>query len=244
MADLVSGGFFFACRSCEYSQVEGERKTKVIDVGSIDFFKGRARLPHSSTLLPFADCVSVTFKSQKNDDNYDTVTHYRSGDGKLCPVKRWANVVYRIRRYPNSSDDTPVSLFWDPKTRKYSHITSKEVLKAVRTAATVIGADKLGFKPEDIGTHSLRSGAAMAMYLRGTPPYTIMIQGRWKSDSWLKYIRKQVLEFSKGLSAAMVAEDDFFHIPDIVPVDKAAPHGCGFSIGRPAGAQPLFSLAF
>ena len=247
MADLVGGGFFFACRSCEYSQVEGERKTKVIEVGNIDFYKGKRKLPHHSSLLPFADCVSITFVLQKNNMIYDTTTHYRSGDRKLCPVLRWANVVYRIRGYPNSSDATPVSMFWDPRTRKYSHITSKEVLTAVRTAAKLIGADKLGFQPDEIGTHSLRSGAAMSMYLRGTPPYTIMLLGRWKSDSWLRYIRKQVLEFSKGVSAAMVLEDDFFHVPTAVAemsIDKSALPGCGFSIGHPAGAQHQFCLAF
>ena len=243
-ADLVGGGFFFACRSCEYSEVVGERKTKVIEVGNIAFFQGKKKLPHTSPMLPWADCVSITFELQKNDLKYDTTTHYRSGDRKLCPVTRWANVVYRIRRYPDSSDATPVSMFWDPNTRTYSHITSKEVLKAVRTAAKLIGADKLGFKPEDIGTHSLRSGAAMSMCLRGTPPYTIMLLGRWKSDSWLKYIRKQVLEFSKGVSAAMIMEDDFFHVPTEVSIDKPALPGCGSSIGRPAGALHQFCLAY
>ena len=30
-------------------------------------------------------------------------------------------------------------------------------------------------EPEDIGTHSIRSGAAMAMYLAGVPTFTIMM---------------------------------------------------------------------
>jgi len=31
-------------------------------------------------------------------------------------------------------------------------------------AAAVIGKSKLGFAPDEIGTHSIRAGGAMAMY--------------------------------------------------------------------------------
>ena len=41
------------------------------------------------------------------------------------------------------------------------------------------------------------------------PTYTIMLQGRWCSDAFLCYIRKQVKEFSKGVSEAMVSEESF-----------------------------------
>ena len=56
----------------------------------------------------------------------------------------------------------------------------------------------------------------MAMYLNKVKTYTIMLQGRWCSDAFLRYIRKQVKEFSDGVSAAMVSLDTyaFFTIPD------------------------------
>jgi hypothetical protein len=40
----------------------------------------------------------------------------------------------------------------------------------------------------------------MAMFLAKVPVYTIMLLGRWSSDDFLRYIRKQVKEFSKGIS--------------------------------------------
>eukprot|EP00978_Attheya_sp_CCMP212_P021308 scaffold62029_cov65-Attheya_sp.AAC.1 len=43
----------------------------------------------------------------------------------------------------------------------------------------------------DIGTHSIRSAAAMAMYLAGVPVFTIMLIGRWSRDAFLHYIRRQ-----------------------------------------------------
>lgn len=74
--------------------------------------------------------------------------------------------------------------------------------------------DKLGFTADDIGTHSLRSAAAMAMYLAGVPVYTIMLIGRWSSDAFLRYIRRQVQEFSSGVSSRMILTQDYFTIPD------------------------------
>ena len=38
MADLLCAAFFFACRSCEYSKVTGERPTDIITLGNVRFF--------------------------------------------------------------------------------------------------------------------------------------------------------------------------------------------------------------
>ena len=56
----------------------------------------------------------------------------------------------------------------------------------------------------------------MGMFLAGTPVYTIMLIGRWSSDAFMRYIRKQVLEASHGISAKMLSFEDFYTIPDFV----------------------------
>eukprot|EP00978_Attheya_sp_CCMP212_P028823 scaffold100578_cov46-Attheya_sp.AAC.1 len=71
----------------------------------------------------------------------------------------------------------------------------------------------------DIGTHSIRSAAAMAMYLAGVPVFTIMLIGRWSSDAFLRYVRRQVQEFSSGVSRKMILAPDYFTIPDAGPED-------------------------
>ena len=38
-ADLCNGAFFFACRSCKYSQTTGTRRTKIITIQNIVFHK-------------------------------------------------------------------------------------------------------------------------------------------------------------------------------------------------------------
>ena len=78
---------------------------------------------------------------------------------------------------------------------RMEHITSKSILQHLRSAYSSYGSACLGVEPHEVGTHSLRSGAAMEMYLGEIPVYTIMLIGRWSSDAFLHYIRKQVEQF-------------------------------------------------
>ena len=73
--------------------------------------------------------------------------------------------------------------------------------------------DVLGYKADETGTKSIRSAAAMAMFMDDTPVFMIMLMGRWSSDAFLKYIRRQVLEFSKGMSRRMVKNKYLYSIP-------------------------------
>ena len=56
------------------------------------------------------------------------------------------------------------------------------------------------------------------MYLDEVPVYTIMLIGRWSSDAFLKYIRKQVEQFSHNVSRRMIKNQFFTHVPDLAPV--------------------------
>jgi hypothetical protein len=55
----------------------------------------------------------------------------------------------------------------------------------------------------------------MVMYLAGIPVFTIMLVGRWSSDAFLRYICKQVKEFSRGISNKMITNENFFTIPNL-----------------------------
>jgi hypothetical protein len=54
----------------------------------------------------------------------------------------------------------------------------------------------------------------MAMYLAGVPVSTIMLLRCWSSDAFIRYIQKQVKEFSKGVSGKMI-QNDFF-LPSLI----------------------------
>jgi hypothetical protein len=55
----------------------------------------------------------------------------------------------------------------------------------------------------------------MAMYLGEWPVFMIMLIGRWSSDAFLRYIRKQVMEFSQNVAKKMLSCQNFRHIPDV-----------------------------
>jgi hypothetical protein len=72
----------------------------------------------------------------------------------------------------------------------------------------------------------------MAMYLSGDPLFTIMLLGRWSSGAFLRYIqkqikhyiRKQVKEFSQGISSKMIKNEKFFTIPTVSKEDPRIPN--------------------
>lgn len=202
-------------RSCEYLTITGTRKTKRLCLRNIRFFRGGREIKHTDKTLPSSDYISITFEDQKNGDKNDTITMQCAYDLVLCPVRAWAKIVQRISSYPSATPDTYVNAFYT--NGKLHYVKNTDMAKALRAAAASIGESRLGFKPSDIGTHSIRSGAAMSMYLAEVPVYTIMLIGRWSSDAFLRYIRKQVEQFSHNVSRRMIQHQHFTHVPDFVP---------------------------
>jgi hypothetical protein len=217
LAQLTVAAYFFACRSCEYLKVpqDKKRRTKILKLRNVRFFKDGRQVHAPSRDLCRANSVSLTFETQKNQEKFDTVTHGLTGHEFLCPVKQWAAVVNRIWSYPGANINTPVSAVW--RYDKLDNLTSQTLINALRDAVIAVGEDSLGFKASEVGTHSIRSGAAMQMYLGECPVYTIMLIGRWSSDAFLRYIRKQIEQFSHNVSRRMLTFMSHRHIPDMEP---------------------------
>lgn len=222
---LTRGAFFFGMRSCEYLKVSGyARRTKLLRLRNIRFYKHRRELSHDNPQLRYADTVSITFEFQKNDERDVTVTMHRTGDPVLCPCIAWADVVQRILGYPGtSSESTVCTVLVNGELRQ---LTSKDVLNKLRAVVRSLGTEYLGFKDSEIGTHSIRSSAAMSMYLAGVPVFTIMLIGRWSSDAFLRYIRRQVQQFSSGVSRRMIVSEGFFTIPEYADAEDPRAPDC------------------
>lgn len=225
LSRLSIGAYFFAMRSCEYLHVSGERRTRRLQLRNIRFFRGSREIDRSDPDIHTADAVSITFDFQKNDKRNVTITMYRTDHSTLCPVRAWAAVVEYLLSCPNVTDSTPVSLFYKhAATPTYAapgswhRLTGTAMTRLIRRAATSIGSTALGFTPDELGTHSIRSGAAMAMHLDGVPVYTIMLIGRWSSDAFLVYLRPQVMQFTQHIARRMIKHQHFFSIPTLDPV--------------------------
>ena len=219
LGQLACGAFFFGMRSCEYLTVTGTRKTKRLKVRNIRFFKNNIEVRDThNPILKYSDTVSITFEFQKNKQKYVTVSQPRSGK-RICPVITWAKIVQRIASYKGSSKDTAVNAILIGG--KISFIKSDQMFKQIRH--TVNSMSGLGFTGDEVGTHSIRASLAMALYLSKRAISTIMLLGRWSSDAFLLYVRRQVQEFSAGVSADMVSNETFFTIPDLDIADDADP---------------------
>ncbi len=83
---------------------------------------------------------------------------------------------------------------------------------SLRAGVDATGCNRLGIATHEIGTHSIRSGAAMAMYLNNVPIFSIMKIGRWKSTAFLDYIRSQIEEFTVDVSTKMLQTTVFRHL--------------------------------
>ena len=130
----------------------------------------------------------------------------------MNPVRSLASTIQQILSYPGISINS--SICTHMIDGKLLDFTQDDLISSYQSNAASIDEYKLGFKPEDIGTHSNRCAAAMAMFMDDTPVYMIMLMGWWSSDAFLKYVRRQVLYFSKGVSIPMIRNDILFTIPE------------------------------
>ncbi len=135
MGQLTIGAAFFACHSCKLLTVpkREERRTKLLCLQNIRFFKDRHLIPAPSANLESADSVAITFEMQKNDSKFDTVIHGWTDVPVLCPVLKWAQLVNRILSYPNTTWDTPVCVVW--RHGRLDKIASTQVLLALCSQA-------------------------------------------------------------------------------------------------------------
>jgi hypothetical protein len=233
VADIVIGAFFFAMRSCEYSKPKLPGRTKCVNLAGIIFrTASNTIVPHSSPDLSIiAEFVTITFVDQKNGTKMDSRTQRRTLDPQLCPVLRYASQVARIlRTVPGFSGSTTINTI--ATDGRVGLITNTYILHILRnTCYTFGGLTTFGFSSNEIGNKSIRSGAAMALFLNDVSTAKIMILGRWASDAFLAYIRPQVLEWTNNMSRDMIVTDSFFdvrmHHPNIItpaPPLRVAPH--------------------
>ena len=214
VVSLLIGAIFFAMRSCEYLETntkEENRRTKIIRLRNITFKnKDSTLLKATDEKLEEAAIVIITFEFQKNDKRNIQVHMFSTEDKILNPVTAWATVIKRVRSYPDSTMNTKVCEFHNEKGP--APIKADQVRIWLRAITEIIGEAKLGFTKDDVGLHSIRSGAAMAMFMSGISPIIIQRVGRWSSDAFLEYIRDQIESFTLGVSQKMIEVDQFHHI--------------------------------
>ena len=212
-AYLLGGSLFPGNRSCEYSHVpRKDQKTRPLRSCDVEFRNGPQEIPQDDPKIFQAKTVVLKFGPQKSGHYQDEIPLDNNNESVLNPVILWAKIISRLRSYPNFDPRWPIYTYFDEKSRKFTKIKNSEIERDIKKAVREIGRDRLGFGPEDVGTHSNRSSLAMQLYLQGVPPYTIMLIGRWRSTAFLSYIEKQCHEFTKGMTTTMLRLNSFYQL--------------------------------
>ena len=99
-----------------------------------------------------------------------------------------------------------------PSDHGLRSVSAPNIIAVIRAECLRVGVAILGFAPEDVGTHSLRSGGAMAMHLAEVPDGTLMAIGRWRSLGFMVYIQQQISSFSTWVSVKMSQHPWFRHL--------------------------------
>jgi len=135
-----------------------------------------------------------------------------------CPVKACVAWVLSLLQ-DDAPLNTPICAYKNDAAALFQYITNADILKAVREAIKNTEAIDNGYKDKLVGSHSLRSGGAMALFNQGADATFIMKMGRWTSTTFMTYIHEQVDVVSCGAAAKMSLETPFINL-DTLPADR------------------------
>ena len=219
--DLTLLAFFFALRRCEYLHVGSpqldkppERRTHPLRKRNIRFWGNHKLVDHKDPDIHLSDAVTLDFEFQKADRRDESVTQTRSGDPIFCPVIAAAKRVKHMQKGVDNgslSNDSFVFTYIED-TGKIGHFTSKIAITLLRAAVAQTDYEAIGLTLPRIGLHSLRTSAAMAMYINKIPVDTIKLLGRWSSDAFLRYIRPHTEQFNLNVAQIMTQQPLYHRI--------------------------------
>ena len=91
-------------------------------------------------------------------------------------------------------------------------MTASNIRDMLRQTAVGQQLSSHGYDLSRIGSHSLRSGGAMALRLAGYDDDMIKKLGRWSSNTYLIYIQTQVAQFTQGVAPQMARRLHFHNV--------------------------------
>jgi len=221
IGDLSLIAFYYLLRVGEYtvkSSRNQSKQTQQFKVEDVTFFrrdsKGRLRQLNRKTAtdaeIMTADSATLKLDNQKNGWRGVCVNQHANGDATFCPVRALGRRVCYIRQQSKSMKCF-LSAYW--LDGKQLDINDNDIRDNLKWAATMLDYPSTKGIPIDrIDTHSLRCGGANAMSLAGYSDRHIMKMGRWRSVTFMEYIRDELDGFSEGISKSMSKTFGFVNI--------------------------------
>ena len=229
VGDWALIAFYYLLRIGEYT-IKGSRnetkQTTQFRMRDVTFFRKdkQGRLRQLSRQAPAwailsADGATLKLDNQKNGWKGVCVHHEANGDDFFCPVRALGRRSIHIRENTGLTDgETFLSAYFVDGSRY--DITDKNVRDALKwAAATLDYPGAKGTPLNRINTHSLRSGGANALSLSGYSEMEIQKMGRWRSATFMEYIREELACFSAGMSTKMRKKFGFVNVAGGVYTD-------------------------
>ena len=136
--------------------------------------------------------TSITWRFQKNLDNGQTLYFCRNNaQPHLCPSRASVNLLQRAQRLGIAAD-SPLAVYRETKGRLKGNvrfITDTQIKKYMHQAAKVIYGITKKEKLTKWTSHSLWVGACTTLHAGGMQPMTIKFRLRWRSNSYVDYLR-------------------------------------------------------
>jgi hypothetical protein len=174
VADLVIIAFFYLLQVGEYTTPHRARTKRTIALRdcNIRLWHWGKIIPHSAGLraLMQADSATICIAHTKNGTK-GAVVHHEAIGGPICPVAAMACRVANIQQA--KSVTCQLNAVYNESGQR-SQISDHDIGIAVRWGATCNCLLTRGYTLNQISSHSLRAGGAMAMKLSGALDSTIM----------------------------------------------------------------------
>jgi hypothetical protein len=133
--------------------------------------------------------IDLRWRFQKNGENGQWLTFAANHAEKdMCIVRAYLRILRRARRW-NLPTGTPLAIYQKcPGSKKHSYIVTSSITRVF----TRVGQEVYDYGPDDkvsYTPHSLRVGACVLLHVAKYSPLKIKQRLRWKSDSFMMYLR-------------------------------------------------------
>ena len=213
--DMAIIAFFFLLRVGEYTyhRESDSRLTRQFAINDVKLWRHTTLLCPTlprEILLTTCTAATMSLKNQKNGRKNCSI-HVEATNADTCPIRAIVRRLDHINQH-TSDQTTIISTYFTHPHAQPRMLTANEMTRAVRIAVADLGLERNGLSPAQVGSHSLRAGGAMAMYLNNVPHDTVRKIGRWQSDTFLMYIHEQIAAFAHRVSKKMSTPITFHNI--------------------------------
>ena len=154
--------------------------------------------------------VRICWRFQKNRENGETKTHLRNDKAKtLCMVRRMFSILERyIRLIGYNQPEVPIAIYCNSATSTIHTIVAADISTKMRELAKSVYNIHNKKDLDRWSSHSLRVGACQILYATGFHAFEIKALLRWKSDSFMDYLRDIAWVARKRNDAIATLESD------------------------------------